>query len=665
MIAQKISALTVLVFLGMPVGIMKTSYFAIAALGVAAIALCNMKFGLYEPRPVPSYPVPSEPARTAAVELPPLPNIPKALFPDINPPPDETLAIPLSTPMIPIPSTNSTDPQAPPLIQIPTVPTPIETGSPNQVVSTATGTSTPEPLPASPLVPSVPTVPQVATPMTPPVASSNVPPSYPAGQNVTSVSNPLDAPNSPASVNAPKPPALPASPGSVTADPYTPHGKFVVLRGKPIDASPDKKLIGEIMASKLLTIEGIGAMDKKDIVVQQGAIVRNIPKTEVLFVGETHNDVYCFMRDRAPANDEIARLAVARWCMFNGMREQALAEATAILQFKPACKVAADLARSLQESLKQFPPEGANLAVKQSSTLVNVSENEVEITPEAATLFATRIQPILANLCIDCHARSDYAGTFKLARVSEFETSPQKALINLRATAGQLLKSDPINSPLLAKAIVTHGGLKQPTFQSKQAPGFRVLENWAVLAVGPVAPAAVGGSQPALPATQPTQPLAGTAPIGAATPTQPTIPAPPAGLPPVETTPVLPAANPMTSPSASLPAIPSTTVAVPAVTVPAVLPTPPMMKPTVPSQPPIVPAVDTTPNMPNPPMVPPQHPISIPAAPTVPSGAAPVNGTVPGSQFGTSVPAKPINPSVPAGRDEFDPSIFNQGNPKK
>ncbi|HEV3384759.1 MAG TPA: hypothetical protein VG097_08080, partial [Gemmata sp.] len=408
---------------------------------------------------------------------------------------------------------------------------------------------------------------------------------------------------------------------------------------------------------------GIGSANGKEVVVQQGSIVRNIPKVEVLFVGETRNDVYHYMRDRVPANDEVARLAVARWCMFNGLREQALAEAKEILQFKPGSKNAADMARSLEESLKQFPSEGAANASKQQEVKsVNAAESDIEITPEAATTFATRVQPILANVCLDCHARSDHAGAFKLTRVTGYEGGPQTSLANLRATVGQLLKSDPSSSPLLTKAITAHGGLREPPFKSRQAPGFVAIENWVILAVGTGSGAPVSGNPIGVPNAPPTQPAVVSSPIGGLPPTQPTVPALPAGLPPVEPAPALPISNPTVPPSASIPAIPSVPVAPTAVTVPPVLPTPPMMKPTVPTQPPIMPSADHTPGLPSLPMVPPSSTTTIPS---VPNGNQPAIGTSSGSQFGTDAPPKPMPPGGPTGRDEFDPGSFNQGVPRK
>ena len=100
-------------------------------------------------------------------------------------------------------------------------------------------------------------------------------------------------------------------------------------------------------------------------------------------------------------------------------------------------------------------------------------EPEPDVSPEGATSFVTRAQPILANQCMECHARPDHASAFKLIRVTGFEVGPQATHANLRAVASQLKKDDPANSPLLTKALTAHGGMKQPPFVSRQATAFR------------------------------------------------------------------------------------------------------------------------------------------------------------------------------------------------
>src|SRR5262249_49047534 len=146
-----------------------------------------------------------------------------------------------------------------------------------------------------------------------------------------------------------------------------PTGKFIVLRGNKL-------------------IEGTATVSGDKVIVKQGAIDRPFPKAEVLFVGESRDDVYRFMLARVPATDPAARLTVAKWCMLSGLREQALGEAREILKLQPGNAGATELARSLEESLKQFPADGST-PKPQGGTLV--TDPEPDITAEAATSFAS------------------------------------------------------------------------------------------------------------------------------------------------------------------------------------------------------------------------------------------------------------------------------------
>ena len=106
---------------------------------------------------------------------------------------------------------------------------------------------------------------------------------------------------------------------------------------------------------------------------------------------------------------------------------------------------------------------------------------------ESSKMFATKVQPVLNNLCANCHARADLATAFKLKRVQEGYANPQAAEFNIRAAAKQLNRSNPAASPLLVKAVTPHGTAKEPPLRGKQLPPYKVLElwvHWAVLAEG-------------------------------------------------------------------------------------------------------------------------------------------------------------------------------------
>ena len=452
----------------------------------------------------------------------------------------------------------------------------------------------PVPKPAPPPVANTPgVIPAAAPPQLPSVPAPTIPAPPPVAQ----------APAAPKLPTVPPPGAAPVVSRPATAAPAGP--RFVVTR--------DEKLH-----------EGAVRVEGEKVFVKHGALDRPFPKADVLFVGSTKDEVYRFAVGRVPGNDPAARLRVAKWCMFNGMRTHALLEAREVLRLDPKNPAAAQMARVLEESLQKFPEDGAPaVAAVPTTPVANPGgpalptvpppaaptpraippaippENaqpqaaaEPEVSPELAAAFPTRVQPVLVNQCADCHAKPGHASSFRLAPGTDFDANPLVAKQNIAAVAKQLNKADPARSPLLAKALAAHGGLRQPPFSGRAAPGYRVLEAWAYAASG----------SNAVPPPVVTEPVAGR-------------PAPTPGADATGGRPVTEAKTP---------------------TLPPALPVPVASAPTLP-----------------------MTPVSAPAAPPV----AYAPGSVGGGAFGQEakplpVGTNPTNPGEPA--DEFDPSVFNR-----
>jgi len=381
---------------------------------------------------------------------------------------------------------------------------------------------------------------------------------------------------------------------------------------------PDGKLV-VVKGNKLL--EGTVRTTDDQVIVRRGALDRSIPKGEVLFVGDTKDEVYRYMLGTVPATDATARLGVARWCLFSGLREQALTEAREVLKLQPGNPQAIEMVRSLEDSLKRYPGNGGSAVVAgklPAAGVLTTDEPEPDVTPEAVAAFAGRVQPILANLCMECHARADHSGPFKLIRVTGFEVGPHSTRANLRATAAQLKKDDPAASPLLVKALTAHGGMREPVVLSRQAPSFRQLEAWVMLATGRTAAAVT-------PMTIPTPPVLPPAPSPAVAPPLTPPMTPPLEPPPVVAPPMIPLAEPIPRIPPALESLarpePEEAVRLPSA---ATLPVPPV----------------------SPPVVPP-----VPMSPKLPTTR---------DDFGSVAVPKPTTPTGPTGCDEFDPEVFNK-----
>jgi hypothetical protein len=421
----------------------------------------------------------------------------------------------------------------------------------------------------------------------------------------------------------PQPQPLPILPPPTRQQPSAAgpgSGKFIVLKGNKL-------------------VEGSVSVAGEKAVLRQGSFEREMPKTDVLFVAETKDDVYRFMLAQVPATDAAARLGVARWCMFAGLREQALVEAREVLKIQPINASAAQMVRSLEESLKLAPPDGSApvVAVRPPGGVLE-TELDVDLTAEGATTFASRAP-------------------------------------NMHATAAQLRKDDPLNSPLLVKALTAHGGMRQPAFATRQALAFRVLEAWVQIATPPAVPPMTVPALPVFPEAHATPQPAPAIPPALPSADPPAIPViPPAtetpaasgtqprvNVPPVEVQPAIPGVpiqvplppiepNPAAVPPATFPEPPDAIVPVaPAPTArpatPELAPLPVAPAPTPIGRSAVPPVLPTPPNMPTT-----GERVKLPKPPAVTG-----SGT-----FGTQAPPKPATPEKPAARDEFDPAAFNK-----
>jgi hypothetical protein len=217
-----------------------------------------------------------------------------------------------------------------------------------------------------------------------------------------------------------------------------------------------------------------------------------VPADQVLCLCASYEEAYAFLCTRTNLRDADERLRLARWCLLYGLRTQALAEATAAVELRPGMPEGRHLLSSLQRSAAAAacPPSpltASGDAPRNSAG--DEAEPPVSLLPpldlgvEALSLFATRVQPILMNTCVSCHA-SNRAGAFRLTRAGEGGVFSRRATQqNLAAVLAQINRERPAASPLLLKAVCVHGEASQAPLKSRQSPAFRTLEEWVRLAL--------------------------------------------------------------------------------------------------------------------------------------------------------------------------------------
>lgn len=188
-------------------------------------------------------------------------------------------------------------------------------------------------------------------------------------------------------------------------------------------------------------------------------------------------EAYAYVRSQANLGDPDERLRLARWCQLHGLRKEALAEATAAAQLRPADAEARRLQGLLRRALVSGKPSkpvrscGDVAPAKRALT-------PVDLNADAMGGFTTRVQPILMNACAACHA-GNRSGSFQLLRAYPGGSLSRRATqYNLAAVVAQIDRERPHLSPLLIKAISIHGGANQAPLKGRQAVAFRNLDDW-------------------------------------------------------------------------------------------------------------------------------------------------------------------------------------------
>ena len=216
----------------------------------------------------------------------------------------------------------------------------------------------------------------------------------------------------------------------------------------------------------------------------------------------TKEEAYLFLRSRANLRDPDEHLRLARWCHQQGLRGQALEEATAAVELRPNHAESCRLLFSLQRAAAHTP---STRPVKPHDAGESAPISQPpELSTESLSLFISRVQPILMNACASCHA-TGRGGAFKLIRTYEAGMiSRRTTQQNLAAVLEQLKKDRPSASPLLTKAVSIHGKpgeMIQSPLKNREEAAYRSLEEWVRITLENTTPrvaTADGGVNPPL-----------------------------------------------------------------------------------------------------------------------------------------------------------------------
>jgi hypothetical protein len=199
---------------------------------------------------------------------------------------------------------------------------------------------------------------------------------------------------------------------------------------------------------------------------------------KVLALCATWEEAFAVMRGRANLRDPDEHLRLARWCQTYGLRAQALAEATASLQMRPAHAESRQLITLLQRTA---PPSTLPPAAPRQTVQASVpAAPAIDLSVEAFAAFTARVQPVLMNTCASCHAGSGVT-KFRMLRPSGNSLASRRATQqNMTAALAFIDPAHPGASPLLLKAVTDHGKSGEAPLKA-QSPPYRILNEWIEL----------------------------------------------------------------------------------------------------------------------------------------------------------------------------------------
>ena len=236
---------------------------------------------------------------------------------------------------------------------------------------------------------------------------------------------------------------------------------------------------------RLLILHNGRVISGRITVVSSGFQVENngqrvvVPRELVDLEAENLFEAYQKLRAGMTNPTSAGHLALARWCLGNGLRTQAMHELRAALKLAPNDTRAQGLLGELQPERR--PKKTRAAAVMTTKPVASSGEALGGLPRDQALRFVRRVQPLLLNRCGmgGCHG-SQGNSRFRLvqARIGAGGHRPATQR-NLAAVLGWIDFERVAASPLLTVPRIGHGRGRRPVFSGSSArQQVALLEDW-------------------------------------------------------------------------------------------------------------------------------------------------------------------------------------------
>jgi hypothetical protein len=256
-------------------------------------------------------------------------------------------------------------------------------------------------------------------------------------------------------------------------------GNVVLLQGMPPVSAETGKVL--LLDNEMILEGEITRVGDEYSVKRDGAGEVTLPAKRVMKLLQSKTEAFDYLSSKANPNKVEDRVKLARWGLIHQMHPEALKEAEAAVQLNPDHPQAKALVAGLKQLLRKPQPTETSTPAVPNQELEEI-DMPAGFNPSSFGPFATKVQPLLMNLCASCHATGK-GGDFKLIRVFEASSNRKGTLYNLASTLKQINPEKPLNSTLLLKSVTAHGDSAKAAIRDQEAAPYKVLESWASTAI--------------------------------------------------------------------------------------------------------------------------------------------------------------------------------------
>jgi len=212
-----------------------------------------------------------------------------------------------------------------------------------------------------------------------------------------------------------------------------------------------------------------------------------LPFDQVRFNAENLEELYRQQRSALPERPVSGHIDLARWCLTNGLPDQACKELREVLRIEPDSTIARTMLQRINDQLLATRDLPAVMARNGEYSMIGDPKLGVSPEPlgglsrEAALDFVSKVQPLLVNRCATagCHGPGS-GNSFELQR-TKLGRNPPKSYSerNIAAVLERVDRERPLSSPLLAKlrGEARSDGLRQSHGDLSREQS-QTLRNW-------------------------------------------------------------------------------------------------------------------------------------------------------------------------------------------